>query len=75
MSLQVIGEEISPGIKAGGFVNTIRKVIRCSCPGDTIPPYIEVDVSHLSVGQRVALDAVKLPSGVRNLEKVSSTKA
>ena len=65
-----MGEEVSPGMKGGGFVNTIRKVIQCSCPGDTIPAYIEVDVSNLSIGQRVGLDSLKLPPGVKHLEKV-----
>ena len=70
--LQVIGEEVSPGMKSGGFVNTIRKVIHCSCPGHTIPAYIEVDVSNLNIGQRIGLSSLRLPPGVTHLEKVTT---
>ena len=55
-------------MKSGGFVNTIRKVIHCSCPGNTIPAFIEVDVSNISIGQRIGLNSLKLPAGVTHLE-------
>ena len=66
-----MGEDISPGVKKGGFVNLIRKRIRCWCSGSTIPASIEVDVSHLDMGGRVGLEALVLPSGVDLAEEVS----
>ncbi len=42
--LQVIGEDISPGIKAGGRINWIRRTIPCLARGDSIPQDFTVDI-------------------------------
>ena len=51
-------------MKRGGYLHLIRRKIRCSCPGDTIPAYVEVDVSNLELGQRVLLSDISFPPGV-----------
>ncbi len=39
---QVTGEDVSPGVKRGGWVNVVQRTVRVSCRGDAILPHIEV---------------------------------
>ena len=70
--MQVLGEDVSPGVKRGGYINVIRKRIRCLCRGSAIPSHINVDVSLLDFGGRIGLDAVSFPDGVDIAETVIS---
>lgn len=53
--LMFVGEDACVGIRKGGFLNTIRRTVRFECPASAIPPFIEVDLSNLTVGQKVLL--------------------
>uniref|UniRef100_A0A7N0TTP8 Large ribosomal subunit protein bL25 beta domain-containing protein n=1 Tax=Kalanchoe fedtschenkoi TaxID=63787 RepID=A0A7N0TTP8_KALFE len=37
----------------GAYLNVIKRTVMFLCPADIIPPYIEVDLSELDVGQVV----------------------
>ncbi len=41
---QVIGDDVSPGVKAGGRVNWINRTIACIARGDAIPSDFTVDI-------------------------------
>ncbi|TAK48309.1 MAG: 50S ribosomal protein L25/general stress protein Ctc, partial [Xanthobacteraceae bacterium] len=45
--LHVQGTEVSPGIKRGGTVNIVTHAVDLECPAESIPQFIEVDVSKL----------------------------
>ena len=70
--VQVLGAEIAPGIKRGGYLNLIRKKIKLMCPGDVIPRKLTIDVSNLNLGGRVPLDTLILPQGATFAEAVWS---
>ncbi|CAL0322819.1 unnamed protein product [Lupinus luteus] len=53
--LVFIGEDVSPGLKKGASLNTIKRTVKYLCPADIIPPYIEVDLSELDVGQKLVM--------------------
>ncbi|KAK7244741.1 hypothetical protein RIF29_39567 [Crotalaria pallida] len=53
--LVFIGEDVSPGLKKGAALNTIKRTVKYLCPADIIPPYIEVDLSELDVGQKLVM--------------------
>ncbi|MCW8902087.1 50S ribosomal protein L25/general stress protein Ctc [Sedimenticola sp.] len=62
--LHFVGEDVAPGVKAGGVVSHLLTEVEVSClPGD-LPEYIEVNVSGLEVGDAVMLSEVALPKGV-----------
>lgn len=67
--LHVTGSESSPGIKRGGTVNIVVHALTLVCPVDSIPQYIEVDVSGLEIGHSKHLDDIKLPAGVKSVIK------
>jgi len=68
--VKVVGEDVSPGIKKGGFVNLIRRTISCLCMGDKVPTHFEVDVSKLDLGDRIGLETIDyLPPEITIKEK------
>ena len=64
MTSQVIGEELSPGIKKGGYLNLIQRRVNCVGPASAIPKDLELDVSSLDFGQKIMLSALSIPPEV-----------
>jgi large subunit ribosomal protein L25 len=58
-------EPASPGLKRGGVLNIVRREIELSCPVESIPAQIDIDLTGLEIGDSVHISAVKLPEGVR----------
>lgn len=52
------------GVKQGGILEQQRRILHLKCFVTSIPDHIEIDVSHLVIGQSVHADEVKLPEGV-----------
>jgi large subunit ribosomal protein L25 len=50
----------SEGVKAGGILEQVRRVIEIQClPGD-IPKFIEVDVTALNIGDSIHVEHIKI---------------
>ncbi len=63
--VHVIGQDSSPGLKAGGSLNLVQHAVEFTVPADKIPDYIEVDVSNAKIGDSIHISAVKLPEGAK----------
>ncbi|XP_077216927.1 uncharacterized protein LOC143851397 [Tasmannia lanceolata] len=61
------GEGVCPGLRKGAYLNTIKRTIRYLCPADIVPPYIDVDLSELDVGQKVVMGDLKVHPALRLL--------
>ena len=72
---QLMGEDMAPGIKKGGYLNLLRRRLNCVGPARLIPRAIEVDVSALDFGQRIYVSSLQLPSGVSIVDKVGEAPA
>ena len=59
-----INEELSPGLKTGGVLNTVRFELELECPADKIPEKIEINLEGLVVGDSIKISTVNLPDGV-----------
>ena len=59
-----INEELSPGLKTGGVLNTVRFELELMCPADSIPEKIEINLEGLIVGDSIKISSVNLPDGV-----------
>ena len=64
VTVNFINEAASPGLKRGGVLNIVRHEVELSCPADSIPESIEVDLTGLEIGDSVHISAVKLPANV-----------
>jgi large subunit ribosomal protein L25 len=60
-----INDGLSPGIKRGGVLNVVHHEIELSCPVDSIPEFLTVDLANLEINDAVHIDAVAMPEGVR----------
>ena len=58
------GDEVSPGIKAGGTLNVVRYAIEVKCPAGSIPDNITVDISAMEIGDSLHISEVSLPKNV-----------
>ena len=57
-------QEASPGMKRGGALNVSLHEVTVSCPADSIPEEIVIDLTGLDIGDAVRVSDLKLPAGV-----------
>ena len=62
--LHFINELESPGLKYGGVLNTVRHDVELNVSPESIPEFIEVDLTGYKVGDTIHISAIKLPAGV-----------
>lgn len=65
VTVNFVGEEDSPGLKANGTLNVVRYSIEVKCPAGSIPESIDVDVSKMDIGDAVHISDVTLPKGAK----------
>ena len=58
------GEDVAPGVKAGGMVSHHQPGTDIICQAKDLPEYIEIDVSQMELGDTIHLSEIKLPEGV-----------
>ncbi len=54
-----------PGIKQGGVLNTVRRVVEFVCNADNIPESIEFDLINSEIGDSIKISNINLPDGVK----------
>ncbi len=65
VSVNFIGDEVSPGLKGGGVLNVVRHAIEVKCPAGNIPDQIDVDISNMEIGDSIHISEVTLPKDVK----------
>jgi len=63
-----VGEDMAPGIKAGGVLTHNMNDVEVQCLPKDLPEFIEADVSAMEIGQSIHLSELKLPKGVDLVE-------
>lgn len=61
------GEDVSPGLRKGAYLNTIKRTVKFLCPADIVPPYIDVDLSELDVEQKILAGDLKVHPALKLL--------
>lgn len=64
VSIKVIGQEESPGLKKGGVLQLVASEIELSCRADSIPKEIVISVEGKDIGDSVHMNDITLPEGV-----------
>ncbi|GAB2296767.1 hypothetical protein Dimus_030873 [Dionaea muscipula] len=62
------GEDVSPGLKKGAYLNTIKRTVKFLCPADIIPPFIDVDLSELDAGQKLVMGDLKVHPALKLIQ-------
>jgi len=63
--VHVLNTDQSPGVKRGGAVNIVTHTVLVSCPADSIPGSIDVDIAGLEINHSKHLSDVQLPPNVK----------
>ena len=66
--LHFVGDDVSPGVKAGGLVTHELADVAIETLPKNLPEFIEVDVSGLDIGDSVHLSDLVLPGDVTLVE-------
>jgi large subunit ribosomal protein L25 len=62
--IHFVGEDVAPGVKAGGTVSHLITDVEVQCLPKHLPEYFEVDVSKLELDEMLHLSDIKVPEGV-----------
>ncbi|MGB3245556.1 MAG: 50S ribosomal protein L25/general stress protein Ctc [Sulfitobacter sp.] len=65
INVEVVGEDVSPGIKKGGVMTLVRPEVELVVTASDIPQSITVDISDLEIGDSATIANVKLPEGAK----------
>ena len=57
-------QDICPGLKRGGVLNIVRHTVEVSCPVDSIPEQLVIDLTEGEVGDSFHISQIPLPDGV-----------
>ncbi len=63
--IEFLNQESCPGLKKGGVLNTVRRMIELSCLADNIPEKLEFDLINSEIGDSVKISNIVLPEGVK----------
>ncbi len=58
------GEDVAPGVEAGGVVNRNLPGTEVICQARDLPEYIEIDISNMELGDVIHLSQVIVPEGI-----------
>ena len=62
--IEFLNQDKCPGLKKGGVLNTVRRLIELACNANNIPSKLEFDLIESEIGDAVKISNIKLPEGV-----------
>ena len=62
--IEFLNQEKCPGLKKGGVLNTVRRLVELSCNASNIPSKLEFDLINSEIGDAVKISNITLPDGV-----------
>ncbi len=71
VQIQVIGKP--EGVKSGGILRQILREIEVRSLPDKIPPHIDIDISHLNIGDSIHVSDLSIPGEVELLTAPDET--
>ena len=61
--VEVVGDDVSPGLKKGGVLNLVRPEIELIVTAADIPEKVTIDISEMEIGDTFTISGVTLPQG------------
>ena len=62
--IEFLNQDKCPGLKKGGVLNTVRRLVELSCNANNIPSKLEFDLINSEIGDAVKISNINLPDGV-----------
>ena len=63
--VEFLNQETCPGLKKGGVLNLVRRLIELSCNANNIPDKLQFDLISSEIGDAVKISNIELPDGVK----------
>tara|TARA_Y100001970_G_scaffold154418_1_gene189174 strand:- start:5595 stop:6284 length:690 start_codon:yes stop_codon:yes gene_type:complete len=63
--IEFLNQETCPGLKKGGVLNLVRRLIELNCSANKIPDKLEFDLQTSEIGDAVKISNINLPEGVK----------
>ena len=60
-----LNKETCPGLKKGGVLNLVRRLVELNCNANNIPEKLEFDLVSSEIGDAVKISNINLPEGVQ----------
>ena len=65
VAIDFLNKETCPGLKKGGVLNLVRRLIELNCNAINIPEKLEFDLASSEIGDAVKISNINLPEGVQ----------
>ncbi len=62
--VEFLNQDKCPGLKKGGVLNTVRRLVELTCNANKIPSKLEFDLIESEIGDAVKISNIFLPEGV-----------
>ena len=62
--VEFLNQDKCPGLKKGGVLNTVRRLVELTCNASNIPSKLEFDLIESEIGDAVKISNMQLPEGV-----------
>ena len=63
--VEFLNQDICPGLKKGGVLNLVRRLIELSCNASDIPDKLQFDLEEKDIGDAIKISNIDLPEGVK----------
>jgi len=63
--VEFLNQDICPGLKQGGVLNLVRRVIELACNASNIPAKLQFDLVNSEIGDAIKISNIELPEGVK----------
>jgi len=64
VEVNFLNKETCPGLKKGGVLNLVRRLVELNCNANNIPEKLEFDLISSEIGDAVKISNIDLPEGV-----------
>ena len=63
--VEFLNQDNCPGLKKGGVLNLVRRLIELSCNASNIPDKLQFDLKEKDIGDAIKISNIDLPEGVK----------
>ncbi len=63
--VEFLNQETCPGLKKGGVLNLVRRLIGLTCNANKIPEKLQFDLFETEIGDAIKISNINLPDGVK----------
>ena len=65
VEVEFLNRDTCPGLKKGGVLNLVRRLVELSCNANNIPEKLQFDLITSDIGDAIKISNIELPDGVR----------